>query len=76
MQHKYLYRNIVPPQHNELYIVSTIECCDISCREETLKSSSEMEKESLKKKLETTNLLFEQKEKDFQSQKAEVLFLK
>jgi hypothetical protein len=34
-----------------------------------------MEKESLKKTLETTNLLFEQKEKDFQSQKAEVLFL-
>jgi hypothetical protein len=32
-----------------------------------------MEKEILKKKLETTNLLFEQKEKDFQTQKAEVL---
>jgi hypothetical protein len=52
-----------------------IECCDISCREANLKASSEMEKESLKKKLETSNLLFEQIEKDFQSQKAEVLFL-
>jgi hypothetical protein len=39
-----------------------------------LKASSEKEKESLKKKLETTNSLLEQKEKDFQTQKAEVLF--
>jgi hypothetical protein len=38
-----------------------------------LKSSSEKEKASLERKLEITNSLLEQTEKDFQKQKAEVM---